>query len=806
MGFGRVVLTKISKRATKHGKKSFVPSLVYTAAAKEKKTQRRRCIVLCVLIIYLFCLPAKLFDDPTSTVILDRNEKLLGAHIANDGQWRFEDINTISPKMEQCLIAFEDRRFYNHFGVSFPAILRAVLQNVTSKRRISGGSTITMQLVRMMRKNPKRTYFEKIIEIILATRVELHYSKAEILALYTSHAPYGNNVVGINAASWRYFGRKASELSWAECATLAVLPNAPGLIYPGKNSKTLRDKRDRLLGFLFKNKQMSAIDYQLAVRERIPQKPLPLPRLAPHLLNNMMKNGNLGKTNITTIDINLQRIIERQVDYHSQQFRDNDIKNAAVVVCNIKTGEVISYLGNTNNAEEEDARDVDCANASRSTGSILKPILYGKALENGTIAPKALLLDIPSKYGGFSPKNFNKEFAGAIPADEVVSRSLNVPMVKLLAQYGVSKFHNDLQSLGLKTINKPASHYGLALILGGAEARLTDLCNVYLKMAQELKYQKVTGIKMIKSFTETPILTQKKVMNCGVIWSVFQSMLEVNRPDEYNNWKTFSSSQNIAWKTGTSYGFRDAWSIGVSSTYVVAVWVGNAHGEGRPGLTGITAAAPLMFDIFQQLPSKEEWFKQPTEEMAYVQTCKESGFLAAQNCVASIRTLVPKSVKKSPSCPYHQLAHISKTSGLRVNANCSDEDEIIHNSWFVLPPLVEKYYKAAHPNYVSLPELDPRCSAFSTDLPLVIVYPKMNAKILVPVQFDGTQGKVIFEAAHRNEATTLYWNLDNIYLGKTTDIHQWSCLPTVGKHVLSIIDQVGYTDRITFEVAGKSKN
>ncbi len=764
---------------------------------------------------YINCLPEELFKDSTSTVLFDKDGNLLGAKIAADGQWRFSACKTVPKKFEQCLIQFEDRDFYSHPGISAKGIGRAIVQNAKSQRVVSGGSTLTMQLARIMRKNPPRTVTEKVVEMLLATRMEIKYSKKELLNYYASHAPYGNNVVGLEAAAWRYFGRNSEKLSWAESATLAVLPNAPGLIYPGKNHKRLLEKRNRLLKRLYEIKTIDETTYQLSLEEPLPDKPLPLPQKAPHLLSRLIKEGYRGQTIHCTLDQNLQEKTTELLQAHSNFLQENKIYNGAVVITSVKSGKILAYVGNTKTEDVDNSKDVDCINAPRSTGSILKPFLYAKCMEDGIITPGMLVQDIPTQFGSFSPKNFTQQYDGAVPVNKALARSLNIPMVRLLNEYGLEKFHRDLKNYGITTLNRPATHYGLSLILGGAEAKLFDLSKAYTQMAQELKGGEKKEIILVHQETKqkTRTVTQRArnkkpeiihQTDRACIYSTFEAMVDVNRPDEDGNWRAFSSSQKIAWKTGTSFGFRDAWAIGVTPDYVVAVWIGNADGEGRPGLTGIKAAAPLLFDVFSQLPKSQSWFNAPKQDMSRVAICRESGHRASDLCEKADTVWIPKTSLNTTACPYHQTIHLTKDGRWRVDSECENVYNMKHSTWFVLPPLVEKYYKFNHPNYKILPDYKPECLAKIMDRSIAVVYPKAGSKIYVPVEIDGKTGKTVFEITHRNINTKVYWHLDENFIGETKEIHQMALNPTIGKHKLTLVDENGIVVAVKFEAIGKN--
>ncbi len=758
---------------------------------------------------FITCLPEKLFSDPASTVLLDKDGVLLGAKIASDGQWRFSPADNIPSKFEICIIQFEDRTFYGHYGISIKGIGRAMVQNFKMNKVVSGGSTITMQLARIMRRNPTRTIREKLLEMIIAARLEIRFSKKDILNYYSSNAPFGNNVVGLEAASWRYFGRASNSLSWAENAALAVLPNAPGLIYPGKNHQRLLEKRNRLLKRLNDIQIIDETTYRLALSEPLPDKPLHLPQAAPHLLEKFIKEGYKGKTIISSIDYNIQLKAILQLQTHSELLQENKIFNGAIMITSVKTGEVLAYAGNTISTGNEHSSDVDCIAAPRSTGSILKPFLYAKSLEDGIITPTMLLTDIPTQFGSFSPKNFSLQYDGAVPANQALSRSLNIPMVRLLNEYGLEKFYRDLKSYGISTLSKPAQHYGLSLILGGAEAKLYDLNMAYTQMAQDLEFGESFPLAFQLKTNEKNNITvhNKRRMvpktNRGAIYSTFEAMVEVNRPEDDGNWKAFASAQKIAWKTGTSFGFRDAWAIGITPDYVISVWIGNADGEGRPGLTGVKAAAPLLFDMFSQLPKSSAWFNSPKEELCKIMICKESGQRISGLCENAVNILLPKTCMNTTACPYHQLVHLTKDGKHRVDSECESVYNMKNAAWFVLPPLIEKYYKTNHPNYRVLPDFKPECLAKISDRAFALLYPKPNSKIYVPVEIDGKIGRTVFEAAHRNINTKIYWHLDDDYIGETKEIHQLALNPSVGKHKLMLVDENGISVMVKFEVMGK---
>jgi penicillin-binding protein 1C len=759
---------------------------------------------LVALTLYYFSLPENLFEDPYSTVLEDKQGALLSAVIASDGQWRFPAEKLTPEKFNIALTAFEDQRFYHHPGVDLISLARALKQNIQAGYVVSGGSTITMQVIRLSRKGKSRTFLEKVIEIILATRVELRHSKDEILAIYASHAPFGGNVVGLEAASWRYFARAPEELSWAEACMLAVLPNSPALIHPGKNRDKLLEKRNRLLDKLRMKGYLDSLDCSLAKQELIPEQPHPLPRHARHLMLRAKGDGHAQSRLRTTLDIKLQTRVEQILQDHHERLKSNQIYNASAILLDVKTGEVLVYAGNIDIPENNySGDDVDVIAAHRSTGSILKPFLYAAMLDEGKMLPRTLVPDVPTMVGGFAPQNFSHQYDGAVHASEALIRSLNVPAVHLLQRYRYEKFHSLLTNMGLSTLNQPPDHYGLSLILGGAECTLWDIAGMYGSMARTLnnyferpgknKYTRLDYFPPTYTQQEKPneiILEESSWLSAASIFQTFTVLREVYRPGEESGWRYFSSSKNIAWKTGTSFGHRDAWAIGVTPDYVVGVWVGNADGEGRPGLTGTDAAAPIMFDIFSLLPAGR-WFQRPKLEMEKILVCEKSGMRLGENCEDSDSAWVTKRGLQTLPCVHHKRVHLSADQKFRVHGNCESVASMKNVKWFVLPPVQEYYYRSKNISYQVLPPFRDDCQPPDAASNMELVYPKAGTKIFIPTELDGSKGSSLFELAHRNPASTVYWHIDGVFIGTTQKRHQMAIQSATGNHTLTLVDDRG---------------
>lgn len=767
-------------------------------------------LAILLLIGLLIPIPDPLFKKPYATTLESQEGQLLAARIAGDGQWRFPPADSLPENYKTCLQIFEDRHFYRHPGINPVSIFRAIRHNVKAGRIVSGGSTITMQVARMSMGNRPRTILQKLIEMWLAVRIEIQYSKEDILNLYANNAPFGGNVVGLSAASWRYFGGSPYHLSWAEVANLVILPNAPGLMYPGKNDTVLLNKRNRLLYDLKRRNIIDDLTYGLSVAEPLAAKPKPLPAVALHLLDRSIKEGN-GETRVlSTLNYSLQHSVNEFVKSYHENLKFKQIHNAAALVADIRTGKVVAYIGNAGLFDPIDhGQEVDIITSKRSPGSLLKPFLYAMAIDDGIITPGQILPDIPVYYQGFSPKNFDKQFRGAVPANLALRSSLNVPFVSLLKDFTFEKFHHKLTRLGLHSLNRPAGHYGLSLILGGGDVTLWEMTGLYAGLARTL--QSYNGNKGQNRYDRTDFArltyqagadtksekTREYQISAGAAWHTLQAMQMLRRPDAESNWQQFNNSQSIAWKTGTSYGHKDAWAIGLNSTYVVGVWIGNADGEGRPDLTGVAAAAPLMFSIFDMLGGNAN-FPMPVADMEMVSVCKQSGQRAGANCPDVEVVPMANSTLKTPSCHYHRLLHLDETEKYMVNSMCYPVHKMVTKPWFILPPAQAWFYKKYNADFSLPPDYRDDCNTQAKGQ-MEMIYPRNLTKVFVPVEIDGQPGKVVFEAAHQNPETKIFWYLNDEFIGETIRNHQLGLFPPAGTHLLSLVDEQGRELSVPFE-------
>ena len=766
---------------------------------------------------FFFGPPHPRFPGGLSTALYDREGALLGASVSSQGLWKFPAGSKVPHKFERALIAFEDRRFYSHPGIDPRSLARAAAQNAREGRIVSGGSTLSMQTARLALPGGSRSLPRKLMEAWLALRLEVLYGKPGILELYSANAPFGGNVVGLEAASFRYFGLPPDRLSWAEAATLAVLPNAPSVAHPGKNRDELLAKRDRLLRSLVRSGDLSEEELGLSLAEPLPPEPFAIPRLAPQLLDRALLDsrsaGKEGERVVSSVDGGLEERTAEILERHHLDLAGNGIYNEACIVARVDSGEVLAYVGNVGARDPEDhGQSVDLTRAPRSSGSILKPFLYAAMLDSGEITSESLVADIPTRVGSYNPENNVDAYSGAVPAKEALARSLNVPFVRLLRSFGSERFLRLLQKTGVTTMDRDADDYGLTLILGGAEVSLWEMAGRYAALARtarglkspdggqyfDLSYRLPQSGSGGGAERASRRVSRGDPFSTGAAWLTLDALLAVARPADEAPWQDYASARKIAWKTGTSFGLRDAWAIGLTSEYVVAVWVGNASGEGRPGLRGSEAAAPILFDVFASLPVTP-WIPRPDKALRYESLCAASGFLAGPDCASSRRSLVPLDAPAAAVCPYCRLVHLSADGAYRVTASDEALDKMRTVRRFVLPPAMEWYYMQNHLEYSPLPPWKPG-SASRDDSALAIVAPEEGASIYVPIELSGRPGATVFSAVHRDPGAVVYWHLDGSYLGQTKGRHRMEARPAAGPHRLTLVDGEGREVERQFEV------
>lgn len=748
-------------------------------------------LVVALVAAFVGLVPVVEPSPPLGAMLLDRHGHLLAARIADDAQWRLPSDGPVPERFAIALVTQEDRRFAWHPGVDPLSILGATLDNLRAGRVVRGGSTLTMQLVRIARGNPPRTLPEKALEALLALRLDLARTKPALLRLYADHAPFGGNVVGLTAASWRWFGRPPGQLSWAEAATLAVLPNQPGLIHPGRDPDALRARRDALLVRLHGLGHLDDAALALALAEPIPQGARPFPRLAAHRLDPV-PDGTLLRT---TLDRDVQERAEEILAASYPRLLHQGIRGLAAVAIDVATGGVLAWVGNAA-PEGVTGSWVDLVVAPRSTGSTLKPLLYEAMLEAGELLPSQLVPDLPLRFGAFAPDNFDHRFVGALPADLALARSRNVPAVWMLRRHGVDRFYTRLRRLGLSSVDRGPDHYGLTLIVGGAEATLLEVTGAYRQLA--LGVSGARTAPTVHWFGDG--VPEDVVMEPGAAFATVEALQAVVRPGVDDALGTFATGPRVAWKTGTSMGFRDAWAVGTTPTLAVGVWAGNPDGEGRAELTGFQVAAPVFFALVSSLAGPETFSAPP--DLVPLRVCADSGAPAGPDCPHAVLRDVPVGATHAPPCMTCRRVHcVDEACTARAHAGCTDAP--LHPApWFVLPPEQARGYAQAHPSYRPLPPWAPGCEPPDGASPMAWVSPRGDARFVVPVDLDGARSEVVFEVAHANRDAVLHWHLDQRFVQTTRHLHQLGLQPTPGTHEVVVVDGDGHRLERTVEIVG----
>lgn len=727
-----------------------------------------------ILIMTLVFTPIPSPELDYSKVLYDQDGQLLSAKIAEDGQWRFPYDGPVPKSLVECVRLYEDEYFYHHPGVNPVSIVKALKANIKAGRTVRGGSTITMQVMRMFHRNKPRTLLQKLKETLGAIKLEIIYPKKDIMKMWTSMAPFGGNTVGAQTAARRYYGRDIDNLSWAEYATLAVLPNNPSYIHVHKNIEALKAKRDFLLQKLFEKEIIDEDNYRLAIDEEISVHRYEIPQDAFHALEFLVREHPEESLFHTHLNQNLQRTAQEVVNEYSDIFKKDGIDNMAAIIIDHKSDQVVAYVGNSI-SEKGNIQFVDCAQGLRSYGSLLKPFLYTYAIDQGYFTPRELVKDIPTSIGGFYPKNFDRRFRGVVPFSEMVSSSLNVPAVRILNYVGLESFHHHLRdNLGLISIHPDANHHGLSLILGGAEASLWEMMRLYKGLLRNHNEQD-------HPFGESQLLADHKekmssdnatVYHPLSIWYALKAMMSLERPKEEQQFMKMGGN-HIAWKTGTSYGHRDAWAIGANSDYIVGVWVGNEDGHGMHDLTGVKRAAPVLFRLFRHLGGNE--IPEHKTEARSTMICKQSGMLAGIKCEEKEQIFLPSISHRLRNCDHHKATASGKMA-------------------FQIHPVADYYHEQFYGNSINKEDVE------IDEKVINLVYPEADAILKVPKKLDAEYAKITARASTNYTDAKLFWYLDDRFLTTTSEQHDIQIDIEDGDHRLYVSDMHGNEQMVSFQV------
>lgn len=751
-------------------------------------------ILVISFFIYLFLpLPVDLKERYESPVLISEDGNVLWFSVNEYGHYKYSNNSELPYKIKTATLLYEDEFFYYHPGFNPISIAKAIVHNLKGKK-IRGASTITMQCARLYLGNPNRTFLQKIRELFLALKLEWKWSKKEILRWYLNNAPYGKNFIGYYAASLAYFGKNPENLSWAEAATLSVIPQNPSGYYPGKNHALLIKKRNQLLYKLYCKGIIGRDEWMESLMEKLPLSHEKFPLYTPHLYDYLKKTENAHGTINTFIKFSLQNKVQSIVNQYIERYSVNEVRNISAIVVEAESGKVRAYVGNGDFNIKNPNFWIDHNAKFRSSGSTLKPLLFALALEKKIIYPGSWLSDVPEYFGNYDPGNAGGSFDGVVPASDALARSLNVPFVELIRETGIPVFIEKLKHCGIKSINKPSEHYGLSVILGAAEVSPNQLTLAYVNMLNASQNKKIQFNDLIFSENQNRkrVIRNENVFDPGAAYAALTSMKEFRYHKFHSE---FFNDKNIYYKTGTSYGYRDAWAVGTNGKYVVCVWVGNADGEGRSGLTGKDYAVPVFIQIMQHLEGKTVFF--PKAFFKKTTVCSLSGYEISEECGEKKSVPVPSCAIPSKKCGYHKIILTDAEHKFRYNADCAPLDAL-RESFLVLKPEQEMYFKMKNPFFISIPPVHPKCSA-DEKKDFEIVYPKNNLRIMLS-GIAVTSGLLVMKAVSRDKKIFLKWYLNDVFLGQTRGIHHIEIKPNKGAYKLKVIDMNGNEDEVNFEV------
>lgn len=736
-----------------------------------------------------------------STVITAADGTILHAFLSDDDKWRLAtELDEITPVLRKTILHKEDQYFYYHPGFNPVSMARAAFRNLTTGRRTSGASTITMQVVRLLEPR-KRTYGSKIIELFRAVQLELFYSKDEILQLYLNLIPYGGNIEGIKSASMLYFGKPPQLLSLAEITTLTIIPNRPSSLRLGVNNNRIVQERNRWLNRFAKTGLFTSEAITDALAEPLNAHRRTLPNRAPHLALRLKKTHPDQPIIRTLLLPNRQAQAEQLVANYVGRVRSMNIHNAAVLVINNQTMAVEAYVGSSDFANGYDGGQVDGVRAVRSPGSTLKPLLYAQAFDKGLMTPKTVVNDVPTSFSGYEPENYDRQFYGPITIESALANSLNVPAVKTLQQVSTPAFVELLKKAGFETIRKQSKNLGLSVILGGCGVTLEELTRLFAAFANG---GQIGNLNFVAPNEDAGPAKKSRLISEDAAFLITNTLTQITRPDLPNNFDNSYHLPRIAWKTGTSYGRRDAWSIGYNKRYTVGVWVGNFSGEGVPELSGANIATPLLFSIFNAIDynSTSGWFRMP-KSLSMRQVCAETGDVPGESCAHKIVDYAIMGVS-----PYHRCQHqkavwtntpgtVSYCAHCLPESNGSETDGAVRRFYPNLAPELIAFYESRRIPYPKIPPHNPACTRVFAQQGPQIVSPNDGSEYFInPHQPQQLQ----LSCQADNEVKVVYWYLNDKLYRKAAPTEGVFFSPQPGALKISCADDKGRNTDIRISI------
>jgi len=742
-------------------------------------------------ILFDIVFPFKVKED-YSQIVVATDGSILHAFLNKEDKWRMKiDVEEINPLLKKTIIFKEDKYFMYHFGINPLAVLRALFVNIIQRERVSGASTITMQVARLL--EPKeRTYLNKTKEMFRALQLEFNYSKSEILQLYLNLVSYGGNIEGVKSASVLYFQQMPQALSLAQVVTLAIIPNRPTSLRLGRNNSFIIQERNKWLEYFKKASLFTEDEIADALEEPLVAERHEAPKLAPHFSLQLKKLYPGINTIKTFLDPEIQEMIENLTYNYIRPLKVMNITNAAVIVVNNRTNAIEAYLGSADFYDYKSHGQVDGAIAVRSPGSTLKPYLYALAIDKGLVTPHFILSDLPVNYGGYRPDNYDAKFRGLITMEDALALSLNVPAVNLLNEIDVNYFIEKLGSADFGSIKNNSANLGLSVILGGCGVKLTELTDLFRAFANQGIFSKMKWTK------EDYVTGYDTLFTSAASYMITEVLTIAERPDLPAKYGNSIHLPRIAWKTGTSYGRRDAWSIGYNMEYTIGVWVGNFPGIGVPEMNGASHAAPLLFKIFNNIDydGKAEWFMQP-DEMDYRLVCSESGLPPRDFCDNLVMDAYIPGISPSQKCQHMKAVFLSPDRKKSFCRSCLPEagyrKELMQN----LSPEIITFYEENNIPYTKIPPHNQKClRVFEDNAPVIT---SLNEGIEYILMKDEEQ-QLMLSCSAENDVNLVYWYIDDKFFKSSPASQKIFFNPKAGEIKISCTDDKGRNSDIWIQV------
>lgn len=715
-----------------------------------------------LVLILNFLFPIKT-DKPYSTLIYSQDKELIGAFLSADDKWRMElQPREITPELNKAILFKEDKWFYWHFGFNPIAMIRALGKNILRGKRTSGASTITMQTVRLLYPH-KRTYWNKLREVVRAVQLEMNYSKNEILLLYLNYIPYGGNIEGVKAASYIYFQKPPDKLSINQIVMLSIIPNRPNSLRIDKNFTELHKNKTHWIEQYKKSKVFKAELLEEAIKEPTQYIRHEIPALSPQFNYFLKKKYAEQEVIHATLHAGIQKTVSALLKKQVQQYKNTGVTNGAVLVVDNTTRQVVAYCASADPNDKQAQGLVNGIKAIRSPGSCLKPLIYGLGIQEGYITPQSRLLDVPTDFGGYSPQNFDNTFQGEVSARYALVNSLNVPTVRLAQQMGLEKVIQLFIEAHIRDAQKRKNQLGLSATLGGVGTTLEELTAIYCAFAnngiwQPLRY---TAHEDTTHISKIPLLTPQ------ANYILTEMLSKLARPDMPTQFSNSEHIPKIAWKTGTSYGKKDAWAIGYNTKYTVGVWLGDFSGKGIPDLLASQVATPLLFDIFYSILPKNQthiWFKTPKNvELRYV--CAETGLLPSPHCPKEkevIEEYIPY-ISPNSICDKNQVLYISQDEKYEYCKHCLPKTGYIEKVYPVLSPELALFYKENKINYTVPPPHNPNCDRLVSQSGPQIISPLPNYDYIIE---KNSSVEIVLQAASESRIRVHFWYINGVFYRK----------------------------------------